>query len=113
MFEERRYKMNGLKPCPFCGSEPEISVKRTSNVQTCHVTCMKCGCRRTVFKSPHKVNIIEDAFKAWNTRKPIDKIIEQLEELRDTATKVYGINNVSVVAAICNAIEIVKKGGVE
>lgn len=42
----------------------------------------------------------------------IDKVIEQLEELRDTATEAYGTNGVSVVVAICNAIEIVK-GGVE
>lgn len=41
-----------------------------------------------------------------------DKVIEQLEELRDTATEAYGINGVSVVVAICNAIDIVKKGGV-
>lgn len=53
----------------------------------------------------------EKLIKQQPTAYDVNKVIEQLEELRDTATKVYGINNVNVVVAICNAIEIVKKGG--
>lgn len=51
--------------------------------------------------------------KEQPTAYDLDKVIKQLEELRDIATKDYGINGISVVVAICNAIEIVKKGGKE
>lgn len=42
----------------------------------------------------------------------IDKIIEQLEELKETAYESYGLTSGAYVA-MCNAIEIVKKGGIE
>ena len=41
-----------------------------------------------------------------------DKIIEQLEELKETAYESYGLASGAYVA-MCNAIEIVKRGGVK
>ena len=49
---------------------------------------------------------------AQPTAYDIDKIIEQLEELKETAYESYGLASGAYVA-MCNAIEIVKKGGVE
>ena len=49
---------------------------------------------------------------AQPTAYDIDKIIEQLEELKETAYESYGLASGAYVA-MCNAIEIVKRGGVE
>lgn len=96
--------MKGLKPCPFCGSEAEISINKTTQAQTSVITCSKCSCRKTLIKYPsYEGNIIEDAFEAWNTRKSIDKVIEQLEETFDK----WGLD--SDKKSIMR--EIVKKGG--
>ena len=40
----------------------------------------------------------------------IDRVIEQLEELKETAYESYGLVSGAYVA-MCNAIEIVKEGG--
>ena len=42
----------------------------------------------------------------------INRVIEQLEELKETAYECYGCASGAYVA-MCNAIEIVKKGGIE
>ena len=42
----------------------------------------------------------------------IDKVVEQLEELKETAYECYGCASGAYVA-VCNAIEIVKRGGVK
>ena len=42
----------------------------------------------------------------------IDRVIEQLEELKETAYECYGRASGAYVA-MCNAIEIVKKGDIE
>lgn len=42
----------------------------------------------------------------------IDRVIEQLEELKETAYESYGLVSGAYVA-VCNAIEIVKEGGAE
>lgn len=49
---------------------------------------------------------------AQPTAYDIDKIIEQLEELKETAYESYGLASGAYVA-MCNAIEIVKRGGVK
>ena len=98
--------MNELKPCPFCGRKPEL---RRDDDGFSYIVCANDNC---YVRTDGHLND-NAAIKAWNTRKPIDKVLEGLEELRDTATEAYGIDGMSVVVAICNAIEIVKKGGVE
>ena len=42
----------------------------------------------------------------------VDKVVEQLEELKETAYECYGRASGAYVA-VCNAIEIVKRGGVK
>ena len=49
---------------------------------------------------------IEDFPTAYD----IDKVLEQLEELKKTAYECYGLASGAYVA-MCNAIEIVKRGG--
>lgn len=57
-----------LKPCPFCGGEA-----KWFNTES-KVYCVKCCCSTAAFIDKR------DATKSWNTRKPMDRIVEQLEE---------------------------------
>jgi hypothetical protein len=107
-----------LKPCPFCGGEAETYECETSNdiydidtlgyVDTEYymvygVGCCNCGCVIAEMKTEEK------AIEAWNTRKPMERIVEQLEELK----KFGGLKQLVYNQAVCDSIEIVKKGGTE
>lgn len=61
-----------LLPCPHC--EDGKAVLHTNELtDKYHVTCCDCGCRTADFKHP------EEAIGSWNTRKPMERIIERLE----------------------------------
>ena len=55
---------------------------------------------------------ISSDIKYFPTAYDVDKVIEQLEELKETAYECYGRASGAYVA-MCNAIEIVKRGGAE
>lgn len=68
--------MEKLKKCPFCGGEAEL-IKRKSNFPYIHgVWCIGCKCRTSFEKSE------EIAIEKWNNRKPVDDVLERLEELK-------------------------------
>ena len=97
-----------LLPCPFCGGEAiECKTK---------VICSECTC--TVYGRN-----IDIARKLWNTRKPMERIIEQLEHEKqednellkfhcDNGTKSMEGLYVGKVNAFKDAIMIVKEEGV-
>lgn len=65
-----------LLPCPFCGGEAKTYFLNglwiaECNSNKCIGAKISCGYRKE-----------EDATKAWNTRKPIDDMVEQLEHRR-------------------------------
>ena len=61
-----------LLPCPFCGVEAILH--HNGLTEKDHVTCLDCCCRT-------KDSITkEEAIKQWNTRKPMERIIEKLED---------------------------------
>ena len=62
-----------LLPCPFCGGEAELSLF----LGNYHVTCTKC--LGAIF--PARGMLKGEAIEAWNTRKPMERIVERLEEL--------------------------------
>ena len=72
-----------LKPCPFCGGVPFIceAKKHKSRMlgqeieygDGAFVECSKCTCAISA-------DTMEDAINTWNTRKPVEKVLEQLEE---------------------------------
>mgnify|MGYP003301546243 CR=1 FL=1 len=66
-----------LLPCPFCGYEAK-SVKAHGIFEKPYVVvCENEKCRASVgMFSATK----EEAIKHWNTRKPMERIVEQLEE---------------------------------
>lgn len=67
--------MSKLKHCPFCGGEAIKSAFSWGNITDEYtIQCSVCGVRTSVLKS-------EDAINVWNTRTPMDNIVEKLEEL--------------------------------
>ena len=73
---------NELKPCPFCGGEAFINTVESHAHEVAtfmpdypggtFIECTSCTCALS--------GETEDkAIEAWNTRKPIDKVVEQLE----------------------------------
>ena len=77
-----------LKKCPFCGGEAVFyRTPIKSNGGWCDsvvVRCKECEARtnRVIYnavKHPNDEEYIEAA-EAWNTRKPVEMILERLEE---------------------------------
>lgn len=62
-----------LKPCPFCGGEA-YEYYTGLNFELCQVICKECGSKTARI-------IAEESIALWNTRKPMDKIVDELEEL--------------------------------
>ena len=88
-----------LKPCPFCGGEAELWDNKLENKLYC-VICRECECMTPVSLTEERV------VELWNRREPIDKVVEQLEEMKAKPMELK--YDVPLVEAI---IEIVKKGG--
>lgn len=62
--------MSELKRCPFCGGEAEIRLGGMIYIPR----CTKCGCELAGCRER------EEVIESWNTRKPMDKIVERLKE---------------------------------
>ena len=100
-----------LLPCPFCGGEAKVEEHKFWNeetkrfeVGTYGVMCRVCNCRTDRFYA-----FEEGAIAIWNTRKPMERIVEQLEESLQGAKD---SKDLSKHSAYRQAIEIVK-GGVD
>ena len=119
--------MSELKRCPFCGVDKLKIESKTKDISYRHVRqhtlsvrCNKCHARGgTVsgeignysFGTPKSEKLTtlkeleEKAIEAWNTRKPMQNIVERLEEYRDEA-KQFGLSGM-----LTDIIEIVKEEG--
>ena len=88
-----------LKPCPMCGGVAGLyhDYKGFAIVQ-----CNKCSIG-TLYRPSKKVAVTE-----WNTRKPMDRIVEQLEE---ESALMIETGDAAIYAGVQRAIEIVKAGG--
>ena len=56
-----------LLPCPFCGGEAKVC-------KYYFIQCTKCGTSTLTHTNR------EEAIESWNTRKPMQEIMERLEE---------------------------------
>lgn len=65
--QNKELKNTSLRECPFCGGEA-----KWFNTE-CKVYCVNCACSTIEFIDKR------DAIEAWNTRKPMDRIVEQLD----------------------------------
>lgn len=96
--EELKKKSNPLISCPFCGGEAEILLSYYN-----HEDVVKTGryvkCTRCFIKTP-TFEFANDATEAWNTRKPVDVVLERLEELAEKA-----MNNSEKAAELGKAYE--------
>ena len=62
-----------LKPCPFCGGKPVLLKHNDEDYYK--VFCECCGARQWTFAN----RTDRDAIRNWNTRKPMDNIVVELE----------------------------------
>lgn len=107
-----------LKRCPFCGGEVVIEdIGEGENDHFYMMACQNKDCNCAVSFGKESEGI-DDFVKAWNTRKPIERTIEQLEELKNDADMRAGeyeyedFDNYEFgkANAFTEAIEVVKKG---
>ncbi len=111
-----------LLPCPFCGGEAmlvyyheELGLVHVDSEEeleddsiSAFVHCFECSTE--VF--PYEAEKPKEVIEAWNTRKPIDRIVEELESvtfLMPPKNKGHYADNGLFLE---DAIEIVRKGGV-
>ena len=101
-----------LLRCPFCGGEAEL-LKGQCEIDN-YVMCLECRSKTKLY------NTKASAIKAWNTRKPLQNIVERLEHFNEeTFYRANGRANGKTLAygysqGIYKAIEIVKEeGGIE
>lgn len=111
-----------LKECPFCGSDNvrmlyindeigETYVDTDEELNDKHISAfIHCyGCSTEIF--PHEAEKPIDVIEAWNTRKRIDRIVEQSEEIRDTILNENDVDNKIVnwcLEYVDDIIEIIK-----
>lgn len=110
-----------LLPCPFCGGEVRlmyydvegdgspscINSEEELEASPAFVHCYNCD---TDFM--HHSDIARDVLVMWNTRKPMDKIVERLEEEAEECRKYWcefdDVDSFGGMHAYLKAIEIVK-----
>lgn len=96
--------MDELKRCLFCGDNRAYIIEKST---TTTIACPQCH-------AMIEDVLEEDAVKKWNTRKPVENVLNQLEELKNTEIKVIGgrCNGKSFTAGysegIREAINIIK-----
>ena len=99
-----------LLPCPFCGGE--VFVEYTPQTKNESIKCPNCNltmARKHFFSDgTHEI----DLYKVWNTRKPMERIIERLKE--NSNFLLHEMEDSKMYAGNESAIEIVKEeGGIE
>lgn len=65
MFKAYSHNDLELKPCPSCGSKPNVMawfIKGVPNHKNYAVVCQRCGYR---LQQPYKFNSIDKAIKWW------------------------------------------------
>ena len=97
--------MSELKRCPFCGGEAKID-KTIAN--TVSVECTVCHASSRMILCTEG-DIEQKAIEAWNTRIPMQNIVERLEDLREEAFREVELD---FATAYAKAIQIVVEEGV-
>lgn len=114
-------KQAKLLNCPFCGGDAVTAEMYNTKLKKLFpiVKCLDCECRTPMTET------FEEAIKAWNTRKPMEGIIDYLEEFMEKQYDSY--NNAKrtgnirqmdysdgCAEGLIEAIEIIKiEGGIE
>lgn len=105
-----------LKPCPFCGGEAYINYETMTDehkIYWAQVLCKKCHCRSAGNWSDRYASAERKEVKAWNTRKPMERIVAQLENevnrWQESGKENEDEKELGVAVGFRYAIKIVKK----
>ena len=95
-----------LLPCPFCGGEASISNNACKKGDTWlwSIECANCG---AFMDDEYDFHVID----RWNTRKPMQEIVEILEEELDYSTHNYKEDEVMYRKGIRFVRRVIKKVG--
>ena len=104
--------MSELKRCPFCGGEAELKYSVLVGFEAKNLYFVRCmECHVKPFESFSK----EEVIKAWNNRKPLERIVERLEEQAEECRKYWqefdDEDSFGGMNAYCDAVKIVKEEG--
>lgn len=97
-----------MKPCPFCSGQATTSEKEGIKNMPYGWGWVGCQSCRVFINWSHGEYGKRMAVGAWNTRKPMERIVERLGKLKGTPSELQYRHLV-----IDEAIEIVRKGGAE
>jgi Lar family restriction alleviation protein len=75
--------MANLKPCPFCGGEAHKRVEFPCDEDGLEMNLYIVGCENCDIEFSFLWNE-EYAIEAWNTRKPMETVVAELEERKGT-----------------------------
>ena len=100
--------MSELKRCPFCGGEARLADEPIGKGKYLYsVLCENdCVVQGTYFTTA------ETAIEAWNNRKPLERVIERLEEVDNRQYVALCTSDVFVdgqASGLERAIEIIKE----
>lgn len=119
-----------LKPCPFCGGEKlKIDYKSRKGLETYSVRCNKCHARGGTaslhvhsmvdtkgyaeLKSSREI-VKKQAIKAWNTRKDMDRIVDELAQdekrWRESGIEFNDATELGIAQGLRLAIKTLKGG---
>lgn len=109
--------MEKLKKCPFCGGELKIVNWHTALGKDFGMSCKDCG---MIFRSGRTTLTEKEAIEICNTRKPMERIVERLEqqerqynrrakEFLTLGEKVYHEKYYAKACSYDHAIKIVKE----
>lgn len=94
--------MSELKRCPCCNSEDIVTGDKNYSLGTdIYIRCKTCGLKLQIREEFGW----EELFKRWNTRIPMQNIVERLEEFEEEATQL------GVGGMFTDMLEIVKEEG--
>ena len=110
-----------LLPCPFCGSDRlYIAERNYFGRKFATVNCIECHISQT----GDGFETREEAIEQWNTRKPVERIMQQLEDVKSEYEQMANNSfdakewqediELLAKAEMCEyAIQIVRNGGKE
>lgn len=97
-----------LLPCPFCGGEALLD-REDIFCDDCHLS-MKIDDRVYNGEAENYEEAKKQSIEAWNTRKPMDDIVEQMKKAE--SVKNFGSRNSgNLLIPLKDAINIVRNAG--
>ena len=100
-----------LLPCPFCGGEAKF-ITGSPFIWEHAVACGECGTATRMIGGVTPSMARNRVAQVWNTRKPMQEIVERLEEKSDNIPIQYEYNyDQGFDDGICYSIDIVEEVG--